>query len=80
MNVRYPRTLLTLALTGAGFAILGPAPAAMAAPVACAAQYHLDANGHCQPNNPYMHNPCPAGTEPRRAGNRKGYICKQEHS
>jgi hypothetical protein len=31
-------------------------------PVACAAGYHVDAGGNCQPNGPQTNRYCPTGT------------------
>jgi hypothetical protein len=48
-----------------------------AQPVACAGGYHLDAHGHCQPNNPLPpHRYCPPGLYPHSAPTSKGYRCK----
>lgn len=50
---------------------------ASAAPKTCLANYHLDANGHCQPNNPLpQRHICPQGYWAHSAPNRKGYRCK----
>jgi hypothetical protein len=43
----------------------------------CAGGYHVDAHGHCQPNNPLPPlRPCPPGFYPHSAPTWKGYRCK----
>ncbi len=48
---------------------------AAAAPMACAAGYHVDSRGNCQPNDGYVDDRCPAGQETTPWPDPPGYRC-----
>jgi hypothetical protein len=67
----------TLGISAAAGLLLAIAAASPAAAKTCLSSYHLDANGHCQPNNPIpAREICPKGYYGHPASNRKGYRCK----
>ena len=66
--------LIAAALLFASGLSLSPTAAAA---MACAKGYHLDAHGHCQPNNPSPpRHDCPPHFYAHVAPNGKGYRCK----
>jgi len=70
------KTLAISAAAGVWLAVFAASPAA-AATKTCLKSYHLDAQGHCQPNNPIPQREiCPKGYYSHPAPNRKGYRCK----
>ncbi len=67
----------SLAISVAMWLLLAAVAAIPAAAKTCLSSYHLDANGHCQPNKPIPPREiCPKGYYGHVAPNAKGYRCK----